>query len=57
MTQLSARAVAAFIERECQQRNTIDLGDVFRWLRDVLEIPDHRARAGISRALDRGRIT
>lgn len=56
MTILSTRAVAELARRHAVEHGGVDLAGVIHSLRK-LDIPDHRIRAGLARAVDSGRLT
>ena len=56
MTHLSDRAINSLVERETHARGgQLDLATAITWLED-LGIPEHRARLGITEAIDHGRL-
>ncbi len=55
MTQLSARALAVFLESECRQHGAVALGTAIHALREF-NVPDHRIRTALALALNSDRL-
>lgn len=51
---ISARGIAALLERETRDRGALKLGAAVGWLREL--VPDDRTRAGIALALNGERV-